>query len=347
MTAVGQPPQPTSDRTELRGGHPDRSGQARLVLTEVGRAVVKLVSTLVVASILVFAATSAIPGNSGRAVLGKFATPGQIRAFNVRFGLTKPLAEQYWLWISKFVRGDFGISYTSGTSVADTLGPRLSRSVFLGAYGFLIAVVVAIPLGLYAARRSGHKDDMALSGLTVTVGALPEFVIGILLIAIFGVWLPLLPVSSTQVGLASSPWSALSYYTLPACAVALTIAPYVLRMVRANGREILHQPYIQAATLRGLSPTRLMGRHVWPNAAPPVVNVLAMQFAAIISGVVITESVFGIPGVGQLLIQATANHDVPVVLAITLLTGAVYVIVNLVADLAVQVLTPRLRTAAR
>jgi peptide/nickel transport system permease protein len=347
MTAVEQSPLPATDRTEPRGGRQDRAGQARLVLTQSGIAVVKLVSTLVVASILVFAATNAIPGSSGRAVLGKFATAGEIRAFNVRFGLTKPLAEQYWLWISKFVHGDFGISYTSGTSVADALGPRLSRSIFLGTYGFLIAVIVAIPVGLYAARRSGHKDDMALSGVTVTVGAMPEFVIGILLIAVFGVWLPLLPVSSTQVGLASTPFAALSYYTLPACTVALTIVPYVLRMVRANGREILHQPYIQAATLRGLSPARLMGRHVWPNAAPPVVNVLAMQFAATIGGVVVTESVFGIPGIGQLLVQATADHDVPVVQAITLLTGAVYVIVNLAADLAVQVLTPRLRTATR
>jgi peptide/nickel transport system permease protein len=347
VTAVGQSQLPATDRAGSRGGRRDRAGQAQLVLTQTGLAVVKLVSTLVVASILVFAATSAIPGNSGRAVLGKFATAGEIRAFDLRFGLTKPLAEQYWLWVSRFVHGDFGISYTSGMSVADTLGPRLSRSVFLGAYGFLIAVVVAIPVGLYAARRAGRKDDMALSGVTVTIGALPEFVIGISLIAVFGVWLPLLPVSSTQVGLAPSPLSALSYYTLPACTVALTIVPYVLRMVRANGREILQQPYIQAATLRGLSPARLMGRHVWPNAAPPVVNVLAMQFAATIGGIVVTESVFGIPGIGQLLVQSTANHDVPIVQAITLLTGAVYVIVNLAADLAVQVLTPRLRTVAR
>lgn len=338
---------PASDRAGPRGGHPDWTGQARLVLTQAGIAAAKLISTLAVASVLVFAATSAIPGSSGRAVLGKFATASEIHAFNVKFGLTKPLAEQYWLWVSRFVHGDFGLSYTSGLSVADTLGPRLSRSIFLGAYGFLIAVVIAIPLGLYAARRSGSKDDMALSGATVTLGAMPEFVIGILLIALFGVWLPLLPVSSTQVGLASSPLAALNYYTLPAFTVALTIVPYVLRMVRANGREILHQPYIQAATLRGLSPARLMGRHVWPNAAPPVVNVLAMQFAATIGGIVVTESVFGIPGVGQLLVQATANHDVPVVQAVTLLTGAVYVITNLGADLAVQVLTPRLRTAGR
>jgi peptide/nickel transport system permease protein len=313
---------------------------------ELGWAIVKLVGTLIAVSLVVFLATVAVPGDPARAVLGKYATASELRAFDVQYGLNRPVVEQYWLWISHFVRGDFGTSYGGGT-VLSLIEPRLPRSLFLGAYGFVIAGVVGVPVGLFAARRSGRRDDIVLTGLTVTVGALPEFVIGILLIMVLGVWIPLFPASSTQVGLVLDPFAVLRAYTLPAFAVSLTIIPYIVRLTRANGREVMRQPYIRAATLRGLSPTRIMGYHVLPNAAPPVVNVLALQLASTIGGVVITETVFGVPGIGQLLIESVSDRDLPVVQTLALMIGGAYVVANLLADLAVKLMTPKLRVAAR
>jgi peptide/nickel transport system permease protein len=180
----------------------------------------------------------------------------------------------------------------------------------------------------------------------LTVAALPEFVIGLLVVFIVAVKLHVLPVNSTQAGFAESPWSGdLSSYILPAVTIALTIIPYVSRLARANAREVDSEPYIRAAILRGVPGNRLTYLHVLPNAAPPVVNALALQFAGSIGGVVVTETVFGFPGIGQLLVQAVGDRDLPVVQAITMIIGAVYVIVNTLADQGVRALTPRLRSA--
>jgi peptide/nickel transport system permease protein len=157
--------------------------------------------------------------------------------------------------------------------------------------------------------------------------------------------LRLLPVNSTTAGFSDTPWGDFSSYILPAITIALTIIPYVTRLTRANAREVNSEPYVRAAILRGVPGGRLTFLHVLPNAAPPVVNALALQFAGSIGGVVVTETVFGFPGIGQLLVQAVGDRDLPVVQAITMIIGAVYVIVNTVADQGVRALTPRLRSS--
>jgi peptide/nickel transport system permease protein len=304
---------------------------------------VRLVLSLLAISILVFLLTVAVPGDPARAVLGKAATPAQLKAFDAAHGLNAPLYEQFGRFLLHLVEGQLGTSYASGQPVSAVIGDRFERTFFLVLIAWVIAALVSIPVGMWTGRRAGSALDSAVSGTTLGLAALPEFVIGLLLVFIIGVKLGWLPVNSTAAGFATSPWGDFTAYLLPAIAIALTIIPYITRLARANAREVDAEPYIRAAILRGVNGPRLTFLHVLPNAAPPVLNALALQFAGSIGGVVVTETVFGFPGIGQLLVQAVGERDLPVVQAITIIIGTVYVLVNTLADASVRALTPRLR----
>ena len=304
---------------------------------------VRLVFSLLAISTLVFLLTVAVPGDPARAVLGKAATPGQLAAFDAEHGLNAPLYEQFGRFLLHLVQGQLGTSYASGQPVASVIGDRFERTFFLVLIAWVIAALVSIPVGLWTGRRAGSAADSAVSGTTLGLAALPEFVIGLLLVFIVGVKLGWLPVNSSVAGFATTPWGDFNAYLLPAVAIALTIIPYITRLARANAREVDAEPYIRAAILRGVYGPRLTYLHVLPNAAPPVLNALALQFAGSIGGVVVTETVFGFPGIGQLLVQAVGERDLPVVQAITIIIGTVYVLVNTLADAGVRALTPRLR----
>jgi peptide/nickel transport system permease protein len=308
--------------------------------------VVKLVVSLFAVSLVVFAFTAAIPGDPGRAILEKTATPDQVAAFDQLHGLNKPVVERYTNWLEDFVQGNWGTSYASPVPVADTIRPRLARTLVLATAGWLIAVAVAIPVGLYAGKRAGRKSDLLVSLITLSVGALPEFAVGLVLALVFAGTLGWLPVDSSAVGLAAQPWNAATAYILPSVTLALLIVPYILRLTRANTREVVSEPYVRSAVLRGVSGRSLTMRHILPNAAPPVVNALALQFVGSIGGVVVTEAVFGFPGIGQLLVESVGTRDIPTVQAIALVIGTFFVVVNLLADLVVLLITPRLRAAA-
>ena len=303
----------------------------------------KLILSLLVISVLVFALTAAIPGDPARAVLGKAATPGELAAFRAAHGLNAPLYLQYLHFVGHLLQGKLGTSFASGQTVTSVIAARLLRTFWLVLFAWLIAAVVAVPGGIWTGRRAGGLADSASSAVVLTVAALPEFVIGLLVVFVVAVKLRWLPVNSTTAGFTDSPIGDFSAYILPAVTIALTIIPYVTRLTRANAREVNSEPYIRAAILRGVPGGRLTFLHVLPNAAPPVINALALQFAGSIGGVVVTETVFGFPGIGQLLVQAVGDRDLPVVQAITMIIGAVYVIVNTFADAGVRALTPRLR----
>lgn len=307
------------------------------------RLAARLILSLLAISVLVFLLTVAVPGDPARAVLGKAATPAQLAAFDAEHGLNAPLYEQFGRFLLHLVQGQLGTSYASGQPVSTVIGDRFERTFFLVLIAWVIAALVSIPVGMWTGRRSGSAADSAVSGATLGLAALPEFVIGLLLVFVIGVKLGWLPVNSTAAGFATTPWGDFSSYLLPAIAIALTIIPYITRLTRANAREVDAEPYIRAAILRGVHGPRLSFLHVLPNAAPPVLNALALQFAGSIGGVVVTETVFGFPGIGQLLVQAVGERDLPVVQAITIIIGTVYVLVNTLADASVRALTPRLR----
>jgi peptide/nickel transport system permease protein len=311
------------------------------------RLAARLILSLLAISVLVFLLTVAVPGDPARAVLGKAATPAQLAAFDAEHGLNAPLYEQFGRFLLHLVEGQLGTSYASGQPVSTVIGDRFERTFFLVLIAWVIAALVSIPAGMWTGRRSGSAADSAVSGATLGLAALPEFVIGLLLVFVIGVKLGWLPVNSTAAGFATTPWGDFSSYLLPAIAIALTIIPYITRLTRANAREVDAEPYIRAAILRGVHGPRLSFLHVLPNAAPPVLNALALQFAGSIGGVVVTETVFGFPGIGQLLVQAVGERDLPVVQAITIIIGTVYVLVNTLADASVRALTPRLRPTQR
>ena len=312
-----------------------------------GRTALKLVVSLFLVSLLVFLLTVGIPGDPARAVLGKAATPAELVAFRAVHGLNHPLWLQYWDYVRGLLHGNLGTSYAAPVPVTSLVMTRLARTLFLVLFGWTMAAVVSLTAGLASARRSGRWSDSIVSVTTLIVSATPEFMIGLLLIFIVGFHLRLLPVDSSVAGFYDVPWPALSSYVLPSVAVALTIAPYITRLTRANAREVISEPYIRAALLRGVAGGRLTVRHVLPNAAPPVVNALALQFAGSIGGVVVTETVFGFPGIGQLLVQSVSERDLPVVQAIALIIGGTYVLINVLADAVVRVVTPRLAAAQR
>ena len=307
------------------------------------RLVIRLVLSLLAVSVLVFLLTIAVPGDPARAALGKAATPAQLQAFDAAHGLNAPLYEQFGRFLLNLVQGRLGTSYASGQAVTAVIGDRFERTFFLVLIAWVIAALISVPVGIWSGRRAGSVADSAVSGTTLGLAALPEFVIGLLLVFVVGVKLGWLPVNSTAAGYATTPWGDFSSYVLPALAISFTIVPYITRLARANAREVDSEPYIRAAILRGVHGPRLSFEHVLPNAAPPVVNALALQFAGSIGGVVVTETVFGFPGIGQLLVQAVGSRDLPVVQAITIIIGAVYVLVNTLADAGVVALTPRLR----
>jgi peptide/nickel transport system permease protein len=305
----------------------------------------RLIVSLVAISVIVFTLTT-IPGDPARDILGQYATASQITAFNQEHGLNSPPVTQYWHWLSGIFHGDWGKSYQAGAPVWGLIAPRLDRTLVLVAMAWLLNIVVSIPVGLVAGMRLRGRSDIVLTLVTLSIAALPEFVIGLLLIVIFAITLHWLPVDSTAAN-GVSPGSAISSYILPACTIALALIPYTLRLARANARDVVAEPFVRAAVLRGIGEPSLSLRYVLPNAAPPVINALALQLAGLIGGVVVAETVFGFPGLGQLLVQSAGSRDAPVVEALALMMGGFFVIVNLLADTIVVLVTPKLRDSWR
>lgn len=309
------------------------------------RALIKLVTTLLAITALVFGLVSAA-GNPAKDILGLGATDSQVQAFTAKYHLDQPVPVRYTEWVGGILSGNLGRSYETGAPVADIIGPRIGRSLILVALAWILVVIVSIPIGLLAGVRWRGTSDVVGSVLTLCVAAFPEFVLGLILAVIFAVALGWLPVDSTAVsagGLLDAP----SAYVLPALTIALGSIPYIIRLMRANAREIASETYIRSAVLRGITEPALSLRHIFPNAAPPVVTALGLQLAGMVGGVIVAESLFGFPGLGQLIVQAAASRDAPVVEALALLVGSGFTVVNLVVDALVVYLTPRLRDLVR
>lgn len=302
------------------------------------------IATLLTISIITFLATNVLPGDPARKALGLFATPERLAEFRERQGLNEPVYERYGDWAGNLVTGDWGDSLVDNRDVADRVQPRVLRSLTIAGLGFLIALPIALALGVYSARRSGRRSDVALSSSSVLLASMPEFLVGLLLILLFGVTLGVLPVDSTGAGFGSFG-TRVEAYVLPTVALALLAFPYLYRMVRATVRDTLQAPYVRAADLRGVSPRSLIWSHVMPNASLPLVNAMALTLAELFGGVIIIESVFSFPGMGQLFVEAVRSGDVPTVQALALVIGAGFVLVNALADIAAYLLNPRLRAA--
>ncbi|GIF62587.1 peptide ABC transporter permease [Asanoa ishikariensis] len=330
--------------TAQQAGRP-RTTRAPRRLPYLVRQLITLLVTLFAITIVIFGLT-AIAGDPARDILGQYATDEQVVAFQHLHHLDQPVVLRYLEWLGGVLRGDLGTSYQSNGPVWDVISPRLGPSVVLVLLSWVLTVVISVPIGLWSGVRLRGKRDASLTFVTLIVAAFPEFVLGLMLAILLGVWLAWLPVDSTAVsygGLFDSP----SAYVLPAITIALGTIPYIIRLMRANAREVASETYVRAAVLRGVTEPSLSLRHILPNAAPPVVTALGLQFAGLIGGVVVAETLFGFPGMGQLLAQSAASRDAPVVEALALMIGALFVVANLAADAIVVYVTPKLRDTVR
>ena len=303
---------------------------------------------LFLVSVVVFAATQALPGNAAQAALGRQATPERLKALNEQLHLNQSAFAQYWHWLKDIVTGNLGVSAATQEPVSEVITAPLLNSAFLVAISAIVAIPLSIALGVWMAVKRDKPADHILSTGTLVVAALPEFVIGIglaLLLATNYVWRVLPGVSIIPPG--EHAWNVPKVVVLPALTLILAVTPYISRIMRASMVEVLHSDYVTMARLKGLSNRTVIWRHAVPNAIVPAIQVSALQLAYLAGGVVIVEYVFSYNGIGSQLVTAVTNRDIPTVQALVMIIGAVYVIVNLVADLLTIVVTPRLRTAGR
>jgi ABC-type dipeptide/oligopeptide/nickel transport system permease component len=283
---------------------------------------------------LVFALIHLVPGDPAQSMLGDGASPEEVLKLRQALGLDKPLVEQYWGFMSGLARGDLGSSFRYGTPVTREIRDRLFRTFQLAVAAMLVAVAIAIPLGILAAVFRGTAIDHAAMTLALAGISMPNFWLGPLLAILFAVYLGWLPVSGT---------GSLAHLVLPAVTLGAALAAILARMTRASVLEELRELYVLAARARGASRTRAVVRHAFRNSLIPVVTIIGLQFGAVLTGTIITETIFAWPGVGRLLIQAINFRDYPLVQGCILFISFTYVVMNLLTDITYGLLDPRIR----
>jgi peptide/nickel transport system permease protein len=300
------------------------------------------VLTLFAVSVLIFVCTEILPGDVASAVLGQGATPEALVVFRKELGLDIPAYLRYWNWLIGALQGDLGVALTNKRVIVDEVLPRLANTMFLAGYAALIAIPFAVGSGVYSAINEGKLVDKVTNIFTLTAISLPEFFIAYLLIIFFAVKVSWFPSLSTV--FAGMPFTERVYQTtLPAITLTLLVAAHMLRMTRSSVLAVMSTPYIEMAFLKGARRNRVIVRHALPNAAAPIITVIALNLAYLVVGVVVIESVFVYPGLGQLMVDAVSKRDVPVVQACGLVFATVFVFLNTLADILVILVNPRLR----
>lgn len=312
------------------------------MISYVARRLGLVLLTLLISSVLIFIVTQILPGDVAKAVLGRFATPAALQAMRAKLGLDRSLPMQYGSWLVRYVQGDWGVSLSTGEPVLNLVAARLRNSGMLALVAFVMYVPLGILLGLLAALRRNRVADQIISITSLAFIGLPEFVTGVVLIAVFALKLNWLPASSA-ITPDSGLLEALPRLILPGITVSLVSLAYITRMTRSATAEVLSTDYVRSAYLKGLHPARVLFTHVLRNSLLPTVTVIAIGIGWLIGGLIVTESLFSYPGLGRLLLFAIQRRDIPLLQAITLLLVIVFSVSNLLADLLYAVLNPRIR----
>jgi peptide/nickel transport system permease protein len=318
-------------------------GMSGLILRRIALGVL----TLLLVSLVVFAATQALPGDPARAILGRDATPDALAALRAQLNLEEGVVPQYLHWLQGILTGDPGTSLAAGEPVTTLVSDRIVNSAFLVLLSALISIPLSIVIGAGSALKRDQTLDVVTSVVLLALAALPEFVVGIALVVLFGTnvftWLPAVSLVDPN----DHIYNQLDILILPTVTLVLAVVPYVSRIMRASMIEVLESDYVEMARLKGLPERGVVIRHALPNAIVPTIQVIALQLAYLAGGVVVVEAVFGYAGVGAALVDAVKNHDLPVVQFLTMLIAAIYILLNLAADIATILITPRLRTSLR
>ena len=300
------------------------------------------VLTLFAVSVLIFVCTQILPGDVASAVLGQGATPEALVIFRRELGLDVPPHLRYWNWLVGALHGDLGVALTNKRVIIDDLLPRLRNTLFLAGYAAVIAIPLSVGLGILAAINEGKLSDRLSNVVTLIAISLPEFFIAYILIIFFSVeyqWFPSLAMVSKNMEFSERLFQT----TLPALTLTLLVAAHMLRMTRSSVLSVMSTPYIEMAFLKGAPRARVIVRHALPNAAAPIITVIALNMAYLVVGVVVIEAVFVYPGLGQYMVDGVSKRDVPVIQACGLTFATVFVVLNTLADILVIVVNPRLR----
>lgn len=302
--------------------------------------------TLILISMIVFFSVELLPGDAAQAILGRTASAEMLAALRHELGLDQPAPIRYLQWAGRFVQGDFGFSLVNNRPVQELLSARIGNTLFLATTAAAIAVPLGVILGLVSAIYLNRLFDRTASMTALLAISLPEFLTAYILVAIFAValgWLPAASITRSD----QSVLDRLILIALPAATLTFAVTAYILRMTRAAISGILSSPYIEMAMLKGVSPLRVVVRHALPNALSPIINVVLMNLAYLIVGVVVVEVIFVYPGMGQLLVDSVSKRDLPVVQACGILFAAAYILLNLLADILSILANPRLRRPRR
>jgi peptide/nickel transport system permease protein len=305
------------------------------------RRLAAIVPVMAVVAVIVFLLIHLSPGDPAALIAGDLATVDDIAKLRGALGLDKPIWEQFLIWVGKLLTGDLGTSIFTQVPVVQLLGQRIEPTLSIAALTMLITLIVAVPLGTLAAYRAGTWIDRLVMLFAVLAFSLPVFLVGYLLIYGFAIKLEWFPVQG-YVRFADSPLGWLQSLVLPCVNLALVYIALVTRMTRATVLEVLHEDYIRTAWAKGLGVLPVLG-HALRNAAVPIATTVGVGIALLIGGVVVTETVFAIPGVGRLVIDSVQRHDYPVIQSVLLLSAGVYVLINLLIDLSYRFFDPRIQ----
>jgi peptide/nickel transport system permease protein len=305
------------------------------------RRVLQAVVVLFGVSIIVFLLLKALPGGPARAALQLRANPATIHAFDVKYGLLKPLPVQYLTWLGQLLQGNLGFSYKQNQSVDTLLRENLPRSLVLVGSSTIIALLVAIPMGTYQAVRRNKPDDYVLTGMSLVFYSMPSFFLGIILIIVLSDILPLLP--STGPTSVNPIWDQLPNLVLPVLTLTLVTLALFSRYMRSSVLENLIQDYVRTARAKGVSNRRVLFLHAMPNALLPIITLIGLSLPGILSGALVVESLFNYPGMGLMFWNAAQNQDYPVMLGTTMVVGVAVVLGSLLADVCYAIADPRVR----
>ncbi len=316
------------------------------MLRFLGQRLLALIPVLLVVAVIVFLILRLTPGDPAAVIAGNNATNEDIDRIRAQLGLSKPVLTQFWIWFSSVLQGDLGYSFYLNKPVTELIGQRIEPTLSLAAGTLLLSVLLAVPLGTLAAWRMGGWLDRVLSGFSVAGFSIPVFVVGYVLIYIFSVQLHWLPVQGYRrlFGTGSQGLGAWAYQlVLPWVTLSTIYVALIARVTRASVSEALTEDYIRTARAKGLREFAVLMRHALANAAVPIATVIGIGVALLIGGVVVTETVYAIPGLGSLTVDAVLNRDFPVIQGVVLFFSVLYVLVNLLVDLSYLALDPRIR----
>ncbi len=310
----------------------------------IAKRIISVIPVLIIVSIVIFSLIHLVPGDPATAMLGDLATEEDIAALRIRMGLDKPLIEQYFIWIGNIFHGDFGMSVVNNETVGSLIISHIRPTISLAIYALVIAAVIAIPLGMIASRKKGSAIDHVVSVISLAGISLPSFLLGLFLMLLFSVKFRIFPVSGYK-EISDGFLEHIRSLTLPAIALGFMNAALMMRMTRASMLEVLGSDYIKMAKAKGVKEFSLLAKHAFKNTLVTLITIFGQSIVQALSGAAVVESLFAVPGLGQLMVNSIGRRDYYVIQAIVLLIAVINVVINMIIDILYGFVDPRVRVS--